>query len=87
MWFEENEKNTCVTCRYGNKESNNRHCRRCISQYCLSNKKYTQWEKEGENNHDISLQWYARLREIFTYIKSHLLDIEKRISRNCKLLH
>ena len=81
MWFDENEKNTCVTCRYGDKESNTRHCRQCISQYCLSDLKYTKWEgEERGKHHDLSLQWYTRLREILTYVKGNLLDIKKRIS-------
>lgn len=87
MWFDEKEKNTCITCKHGDKESNTKYCRQCISQYCLSDKKYTQWEKEGENNHDISLQWNSRLWKILAYIKGNLLDVEKRIFRNCKFFH
>ncbi len=86
MWFDENEKNTCITCKYGDKESSSRHCRQCISRYCLSGMGFTQWEREERGNyHDIFIQWHTWFWKVPAYIKGNLLDIEKRISSACKL--
>lgn len=86
MWFDDNTTNTCTTCRYGDKETNTKHCRKCISEYCLSGMGYTQWESERRRKgYDLPVQRDSRLGEVLAHIKGHLLDIEKRVSRACKL--
>lgn len=83
MWFDKEEKNTCIDCKYGNKEIYTKHCDQCISVYCMTGSPYTEW-KGSEKENDLSILRYARLREIITYCQCHILGVKTWFTCNIK---
>lgn len=90
MWFDEEETNSCLNCKYGNKDIAFKKCDNCLLTYSLTGEKYVDWcreEKKRGSCYDLLIQWYTGFREIFTYCKGYLLEFKKRFSRDCKFFN
>ena len=75
MWFDMQADHTCTDCRYGNKDISNKICQRCMVEYCMSDNKYTMWEKL--DSHSIP----DRLRELSKTIELCVVDAVNKLQR------
>lgn len=74
MWFDDDSKNNCSNCKYGNRDITCKQCDNCFLTYSFTGEQYTNWEKEERGKyHDLFVQWHAWLGKIFTYCKGYLL--------------
>ena len=84
MWFDDNSKNNCSNCKYGNRDITCKQCDNCFLTYTVTGQKYVNWQKEERGKYyDLFVQWYAWLGQIFTYCKGYLLQFKKRLSSRC----
>ena len=84
MWFDDDCKNTCSNCKYGNRDISCRYCDNCFLTYSFTGEKYSNWEKEERGKlYDLFIQWNARFGKIFTHCKRYLSYIKKGTSRYC----
>lgn len=46
MWFDDNSKNNCSNCKYGNRDITCKQCDNCFLTYTVTGQKYVNWQKE-----------------------------------------